>query len=72
MPNDLSVATMLINDSYFMGNLYHLLIYSSKCEYIMKRLYYKWIWHIRLSKSGDVGGRLVNYNTIFWHAIAIS
>jgi len=26
-----AAATMLTNDSYFMGNLYHLIIYSSKC-----------------------------------------
>ena len=31
-----SAATMLTNDSYFMGNLYYLLIYSAKCVYIMK------------------------------------
>ena len=24
---------LLTNDSYFMGNLYHLIIYSSKCAY---------------------------------------
>ena len=28
-----AMATMLTNDSYFMGNLYHLIIYSSKCAY---------------------------------------
>jgi len=42
MPNDLvykhamelvAAVTMLTNDSYFMGNLYHLVTYSSKCAY---------------------------------------
>jgi len=28
-----AVATMLMNDNYFMGILYHLIIYSSKCAY---------------------------------------
>jgi len=28
---EVAAATMLMNDSYFMGNLYHLIIYSSKC-----------------------------------------
>ena len=28
-----TAATMLTNDSYFIGNLYHLIIYSSKCAY---------------------------------------
>ena len=35
----LSAATVLTNDSYFMDNLYHLLIFSSKCAYIMKMVY---------------------------------
>jgi len=29
----LSSATILTNDSYLMGNLYHLIIYSSQCAY---------------------------------------
>jgi len=28
-----AAATMLTNDSYFVGNLYHLIIYFSKCAY---------------------------------------
>jgi len=28
-----AAATMLMHDSYFVGNLNHLIIYSSKCAY---------------------------------------
>ena len=32
-----AMAIMLTNDSYFMGNLYHLVIYSSNVHIIMKK-----------------------------------
>ena len=40
-----AAATMLTNDSYFMGNLYHLIIYSSKCAYNYEK---GWLWILTL------------------------
>ena len=46
-------ATMLTNDSYFIGNLYHLIIYSSKCAYS----YEKGIYYTKYSILMNNGGR---------------